>query len=36
MRNWRSNGRVLTEAKDPPEDADDWEDVEDKLEHLER
>ena len=27
---------VLTEAKDPPGDADDWQDVEDKLEHLER
>ena len=27
---------VLTEAKDPPEDAEDWEEVADKLEHLER
>ena len=27
---------VITEAKEPPADADDWKDVEDKLEHLER
>ena len=27
---------VITEAGDPPEDAEEWEDVEDKLEYLER
>lgn len=27
---------VLTRAIDPPEDADDWKDVPDKLQHLER
>ena len=27
---------VITEAKDPPPDADDWRDVKDKLQHLER
>ncbi len=27
---------VISEAKDPPEDVDDWKDVKDKLEHLER
>jgi len=27
---------VITEAKDPPEDAKEWEGVPDKLEHLER
>ncbi len=27
---------VITEAKDPPEDADDWREVKDKLQHLER
>jgi ferredoxin len=27
---------VLTQAKDPPDDADDWKDVKNKLEHLER
>jgi ferredoxin len=27
---------VLTEAKPPPDDADDWKDVKDKLQHLER
>ena len=27
---------VITEAKDPPEDADDWRDVADKLQYLER
>ena len=27
---------VLTQAKDPPEDADDWKDTPDKLQHLER
>jgi len=27
---------VLTKAKDPPEDADEWKDVEDKLQYLEK
>ncbi len=27
---------VLSKAKEPPEDADDWKDVKDKLQHLER
>ena len=27
---------VLSEAKDPPEDADDWKDVSDKFDQLER
>ena len=27
---------VLTEAKDPPGDCDDWRDVKDKLQYLER
>ena len=27
---------VLTQKKDPPEDADEWADVTDKLDHLER
>lgn len=27
---------VITEIKAPPADADDWKDVKDKLEHLER
>jgi ferredoxin len=27
---------VLAKAKAPPEDADEWKDVKDKLEHLER
>jgi ferredoxin len=27
---------VITQAKDPPDDADDWKDVKNKLEHLER
>ena len=27
---------VLTLAKDPPEDADDWKETPDKLQHLER
>jgi ferredoxin len=27
---------VISQAKDPPEDADDWKDVENKLEQLER
>ena len=27
---------VLAEAKEPPEDADDWKDVKDKLQYLER
>ena len=27
---------VLTEKKDAPEDADDWQNVPDKLQHLER
>ena len=27
---------VITEMKDPPEDADDWRDVKDKLQYLER
>ena len=27
---------VITEAGDPPDDAEEWEDVEDKLEYLER
>jgi ferredoxin len=27
---------VLTEAKPAPDDADDWKDVKDKLQHLER
>jgi ferredoxin len=27
---------VLAQAKAPPDDADDWKDVEGKLEHLER
>ena len=27
---------VITEMKDPPEDADDWREVSDKLQHLER
>ncbi len=31
-----SNWPVLTEAKDPPDDADDWRDVEEKLQYLER
>ena len=29
-------GPGITEAKDPPEDADDWREVKDKLQHLER
>ena len=27
---------VISQAKDPPEDADDWKEVENKLEQLER
>ena len=27
---------VISQAKDPPEDADDWKDVENKLDQLER
>ena len=27
---------ILTQAKDPPADADDWKDTPDKLQHLER
>ena len=27
---------VLAHAKEPPDDADDWQDVKDKLQHLER
>jgi ferredoxin len=27
---------VLAQAKDPPEDADDWKDVKDKIDYLER
>lgn len=27
---------VINEKKDPPEDADDWAEVSDKLDHLER
>ena len=27
---------VITEMKDPPVDADDWREVKDKLQHLER
>ena len=27
---------VITMQKDPPEDAKEWEDVPDKLQHLER
>ena len=27
---------VLTQAKQPPEDADDWKDVTEKIRHLER
>ena len=27
---------VISEAKDPPEDADDWKDVKNKIDHLER
>lgn len=27
---------TITEIKDPPEDADEWRDVEGKLEHLQR
>jgi ferredoxin len=27
---------VITEMKDPPEDADEWRDVKDKLKYLER
>ena len=27
---------VITEAKDPPDDAVDWREVKDKLQHLER
>jgi ferredoxin len=27
---------VITDAKDPPADADDWREVTDKLQHLER
>ena len=27
---------VITEAKEPPADADDWKDVEDKEQHLQR
>ena len=27
---------VITEMKDPPDDADDWRDVSDKLRYLER
>jgi ferredoxin len=27
---------VLTQAKDAPDDADDWKDVSDKLQYLER
>jgi ferredoxin len=27
---------VLTKAKDPPEDADEWKDVKEKLQYLER
>jgi ferredoxin len=27
---------VITEMKDPPADADDWREVKDKLQHLER
>ena len=27
---------VITEMKDPPEDADEWREVSDKLQHLER
>ena len=27
---------VLTQAKDPPKDADDWREVKDKFQYLER
>jgi ferredoxin len=27
---------VITEMKDPPADSDEWRDVKDKLQHLER
>jgi ferredoxin len=27
---------VITEMKDPPEDADEWREVKDKLQYLER
>lgn len=27
---------VISQAKDPPEDADDWREVKDKLQYLER
>jgi len=27
---------ILTQAKDPPPDADDWKDTPDKVQHLER
>ena len=27
---------VITEMKDPPEDADEWREVSDKLQHLEK
>jgi ferredoxin len=27
---------VIAQAKDPPQDADDWKDVKNKLDHLER
>jgi len=27
---------VITEMKDPPEDADEWREVKDKLKYLER
>ncbi len=27
---------VITEMKDPPDDADDWREVKDKLQYLER
>ena len=27
---------VITEMKDPPEDSDDWREVKDKLQYLER
>ena len=30
------NWPVITEAGDPPEDAEEWEDVEEKLQYLER
>ena len=30
------NWPVITEMKDAPEDADDWKDVKDKLQHLEK